>query len=120
MVAGSALYVQRTLPTRADFVPESGASGVLARGTFDLSATTTAYFDANFSKNKTEQVGSPSFVPSSQIDYSNGATITIISFCRLAIRTTQRVRNAFCNIHSLSSVAAMHRLTQTPGALPVA
>ena len=56
--------------------PKAERLGVLARGTFDLSATTTAYFDANFSKNKTEQVGSPSFVPSSQIDYSNGATIT--------------------------------------------
>jgi iron complex outermembrane receptor protein len=56
--------------------PKTERLGLLARGTFDLSATTSAFFDANYSNNKTFQTFSAAFAPTSQIDQSTGLTVT--------------------------------------------
>jgi iron complex outermembrane recepter protein len=56
--------------------PKSDRVGALTRGTFDISANLTAFAEANYSKNKTSQVFTPSFAPTSQVDQATGLTVT--------------------------------------------
>jgi iron complex outermembrane recepter protein len=56
--------------------PKTDRAGVLVRGTFDFSSGLSAFAEANYSKNKTSQVFSPTFAPTSQIDQATGLTVT--------------------------------------------
>lgn len=56
--------------------PESDRIGFLARGSFEFSPTLSMFGEANYSKNKSFQKFTAAFVPTSQVDQTNGLTVT--------------------------------------------
>jgi iron complex outermembrane recepter protein len=56
--------------------PESDRVGFLGRGTFDISERLTAFAEVMYSKNKSFQTFTPTFVPSTQVNQVNGQSLT--------------------------------------------
>ena len=76
MVGVWAQFAHATSVTFLTLFPKTDRFGALVRGTVDFSSTVTGFAEANFSSNKTFQVFSPAFAPTSQIDQATGLTVT--------------------------------------------